>query len=90
MKSNYYKSKKAKINNDVFWGGTPLEELLSSDTVTIKTMLSDSVVMSCVNAIATYIASMSCHLYKQDDLSFNRVKNCNAIKKGVIIHSSHR
>lgn len=75
MKSNYYKSKKAKINNDVFWGGTPLEELLSSDTVTIKTMLSDSVVMSCVNAIATYIASMSCHLYKQDDLSFNRVKN---------------
>lgn len=75
MKSQHYKSRKTKINNDVFWGGTPLEELLSSDTVTIKTMTSDSVVMSCVNAIATYIASMGCHLYQKDDLSFNRVEN---------------
>lgn len=75
MKSQYCKSRKTKINNDVFFGGTSLEELLSSDTVTIKTMTSDSVVMSCVNAIATYIASMGCHLYQKDDFSFNRVEN---------------
>nr|DAY55481.1 MAG TPA: portal protein [Caudoviricetes sp.] len=31
--------------------------------------------MSCVNAIATYIASMGCHLYQKDDFSFNRVEN---------------
>lgn len=73
MKSDFYK--KPKIKNEVFWGGTTLEELLSSDVVSVKTMRSDSVVMSCVNAIATYIASMSCHLYRKEDLSFNRVEN---------------
>ena len=75
MKSKHYKAKKTEIKNDVFWGGISLEQLLSGDVVTIKTMESDSVVMSCVNAIATHIASMSCHLYRKDDLSFNRVDN---------------
>lgn len=75
MKPKHYKNKKTDIKNDVYWGGVPLEQLLSSDTVSIETMKSDSVIMSCVNAIATYVASMSCHLYRKDDLSFTRVEN---------------